>query len=289
MKYIRLIYLVTFVFILLYFFEFDYSGINFTKINPYLFLTSSILLYFGYFPYSYSWKQILNEFGIDISFKDSYKIISKTMITKYVPGKIAFFYTLVKSTSNCTKASNKELTYGLFVFQILIVITGLAFATLLFNTIPLEIPLISLILFLLVCLILSSSFFIKKLKLGLSKLIKVETFVSSIKLKRFISVLSILFLTWLVWSIAFLVLLKSLGIENIGFEIGFIFPVAVSSGILLFIAPGGLGFREGAMVYLLLSSGLSLESATTISIISRLWFICVELIIFFLGWLFNEK
>jgi len=50
------------------------------------------------------------------------------------------------------------------------------------------------------------------------------------------------------------------------------------------IAPGGLGAREGVMIGYLIFAGIPAIEATTIAVVSRLWFLLGEIFIFILGW-----
>jgi uncharacterized membrane protein YbhN (UPF0104 family) len=47
--------------------------------------------------------------------------------------------------------------------------------------------------------------------------------------------------------------------------------------------PGGLGVREGIIVLVLTATGLDVKVATTISVISRIWFISGEIFIFLMA------
>lgn len=63
----------------------------------------------------------------------------------------------------------------------------------------------------------------------------------------------------------------------------FAFSLSVSYGLLAVFMPGGLGVREGIIVLVLTATGLDVKVATTISVISRIWFISGEIFIFLMA------
>ncbi|HIA37549.1 MAG TPA: hypothetical protein EYN89_12675 [Flavobacteriales bacterium] len=70
---------------------------------------------------------------------------------------------------------------------------------------------------------------------------------------------------------------------------GFTFAIGTSLWILVIFAPEGIGVREGVLFAFLMLCGLEVPVATSISIASRLWFLCGEFFIFFLGLILKEK
>ena len=74
------------------------------------------------------------------------------------------------------------------------------------------------------------------------------------------------------------------------FSIAVIFswPLSISLGVLSLITPGGIGVREGIMTGFMVLTGMPLEEATTIAVISRLWFITGEVFIFLLSLVLNK-
>jgi hypothetical protein len=88
---------------------------------------------------------------------------------------------------------------------------------------------------------------------------------------------------WLVYSAGFHFLVAGLSTADISLGTGLGFPLALTAGLLAFIAPGGLGVREGVMVGYLVLAGLPLAEATAVSIAARLWFLAGEVLTFLLG------
>ena len=100
-----------------------------------------------------------------------------------------------------------------------------------------------------------------------------------IKLKVFILTTFI----WISWSLGFYFFIISFYDYDISVLIGFTFSLAATLGMLTFLAPGGLGIREGLLVSFLTQFMFSFSEATTISILSRFWFLSIEIIIFLIG------
>jgi uncharacterized membrane protein YbhN (UPF0104 family) len=88
---------------------------------------------------------------------------------------------------------------------------------------------------------------------------------------------------WLLWAAAFYLLVAALSGRAIDPAVALGFPLASSLGILVLVAPGGLGVREGIIVAYLGLAGIPPLEATTISIASRLWFLGGELAFFAAG------
>ncbi len=87
-------------------------------------------------------------------------------------------------------------------------------------------------------------------------------------------------LVWISLGIAFFLFVKSIyPIHITQFPIIMsIFAFAWSIGFMTLITPGGLGVREG-ILSLLLTSCLPPATATLIALLSRIWVICIEIIL----------
>ena len=87
---------------------------------------------------------------------------------------------------------------------------------------------------------------------------------------------------WLLWMLAFYFFVYAFKID---FSISIIFawPLGISLGVLALITPGGIGVREGIMTGFMVLTGIAIETATTVAVLSRLWFISGEIFIFFLS------
>ena len=88
---------------------------------------------------------------------------------------------------------------------------------------------------------------------------------------------------WLFWSVGFYFLALSMGFNETSFDIGFLFPLGSVAGILVLIAPGGIGVREGVLAAGLIYFKFSNEEAIALSSMSRLWFLCGEVVMFLIA------
>jgi uncharacterized membrane protein YbhN (UPF0104 family) len=66
-------------------------------------------------------------------------------------------------------------------------------------------------------------------------------------------------------------------------------PVAGIAGILSFIAPAGIGVREGVLTTLLANKGIPVTDAISVAVFSRLWFLGGESIIFLSALFVNKQ
>jgi len=113
--------------------------------------------------------------------------------------------------------------------------------------------------------------------------------IPSLSFKEVLKVLPWFFLYWILVSAGFYFLCQALTISGITFEAGLFFPLATTFGIISVIAPGGVGVREGILVVCLTLYGLDTETAITLSIASRLWFLIGEFFIFLFGVVLDRK
>lgn len=90
-------------------------------------------------------------------------------------------------------------------------------------------------------------------------------------------------LYWLLWTAGFYLLMLSAS-GSVPPLLSLAFPLSVTAGIIVIIAPGGLGVREGLITGFLAAGGMTPEYSLTIAVITRFWFIAGELFIFMLAW-----
>jgi len=96
-----------------------------------------------------------------------------------------------------------------------------------------------------------------------------------------IKILTISIFNWVIWSLAFYLFLLSIHNHDIiDLKVGMLFPLASVVGIIVLIAPGGLGFREGFLTIGLTVLGITAKDAASIAVLSRLWFLFGEFLFF---------
>jgi len=110
-----------------------------------------------------------------------------------------------------------------------------------------------------------------------------ELRIPRVDLKSTLAVLPWFVLTWALWAIGFLLLVRGLVPGAIPWSVALGFPLAATLGILAVIAPGGLGVREGVLTGYLVLAGIPIADATTVAVTSRLWFLIGEIFIFTAG------
>ncbi|MFW6224896.1 MAG: lysylphosphatidylglycerol synthase domain-containing protein, partial [Bacteroidota bacterium] len=115
----------------------------------------------------------------------------------------------------------------------------------------------------------------------LNKIFK-NNLLTNVPPKTLYSVLALLVLNFTIWSIGFYIMAISLGIE-IHVSNGFLFAFAAFVGVIVLIAPGGLGVREGIIVAGLVFYGLPEKEELSLSAFSRVWFLGGELLIFLIS------
>ncbi len=88
------------------------------------------------------------------------------------------------------------------------------------------------------------------------------------------------FVSWAAWCLSFYFLIGATTNQDVSVLCGLSFAFAGTVGLVVVISPGGIGVREGILTGILTLSGLPLQDATTVSVVSRLWFLCGEAFIF---------
>ncbi len=283
-----LLYL-SFLFLVYYLYKFDYLKVTGLKFN-YLYLFFSVLfLWLGFYLSTLSWWFILKKHHINVSKSMALSSHGLSVFAKYIPGKIwVILGRAAKASGNLY--SVKTASYASLKEQLLYVWEGL-----LLGWIPLLIyrgvDKYSLAIFLTILFITFFNFsdkvriFIIKI---IKKIFKKELDIPHISFKENINILLYIFVYWAAWIIAFYFLALSVFPET-SLNIGFVFPLSVTLGLLAVFVPGGIGVREGIMTAFMVLSGIPAEIAATISIISRLWFISGETFIFFFGFFVNKR
>ena len=249
---------------------------------------SLIFLFAGFLASTLSWWYALKVHNINISVKSAITSHGLSVFAKYIPGKI---WTVLGRASKISIETDvsvgvtsfislKEqlvylltgifvsiipvyLTYGFSLFFVFVLLSGVGLALIIFNKI------------------------IHKLLIKiLNKFLKKEIELPLLSIKEGLKLSLFNFILWFFWAGAFYFFGKSFDTE-FTFSLAFVFPVSVVYGVLAIILPGGIGVREGIISAYLSMSGLNLELATTISVVSRLWFFFGEVFIFLTSVLVN--
>jgi uncharacterized membrane protein YbhN (UPF0104 family) len=204
---------------------------------------------------------------------------------KYIPGKLWIILGRAGYISENYPWKLKDTSYVSFYTQILTIWIGLLIgaAGFLFIPIPAKWAIVFIAGFVLLTLIL----FVPSLQdyfLKISnKLFKKNIELPVIRVGELIRLVPYFLFDWLIRITGFALLLGALSPDFL--QLLFLpgYPLSITLGILAVFAPGGLGVREGVLVFWLHQGGLDIETATTISLVTRLWMLFGEIAIFALS------
>jgi len=281
---IRLLLFASFLFLIYYLINLDYLALSNINFNIYFLLGSLILLWSGFFISTVSWRVSLLAHNINTSQKTALYSHGISVFAKYIPGKM---WVVLGRAGIVSQKTNQPLilTSSVSLKEQL---------TYLFLGLIISLPTISLLKnqgFLSVVLIftaMGTGLFLFVLPVHqfilsvLSKLLKKEINIPFVNIKETWQYGKIIILYWLLWSFGFYFLTKSI-VPDVPVNIVFIFPLSVCYGLIAVFVPGGIGVREGIIVFLLKNAGIDIELAVSISVIQRLWFISGEVFIFVLA------
>lgn len=287
-------------FLVYYLYKFDYLNVQGLDLDPFYLIVATAILWAGFVVSTLSWWKALRVHNIFVSRKIALVSHGLSIFAKYIPGKIwvilgrASFVSLEKnSMRNASYISLKE--------QLIYVWLGLVIG---FGPLLYFYPLNSFVLLVLL-LIIFFTFFLYSRKFHqfvvsiIDKILKIlykrifkkkrrkPLDIPLVTFKEVIPLIVYIFSYWLLWMIAFYFFVLSFHVE-FSIAVVFCWPLSISLGVLSLITPGGLGVREGIMIGFMVMLGMALETATTIAIISRLWFISGEVFIFFLSLALNK-
>ncbi len=262
----------------------DLSTINVGK----YFVLSLIFLFGGFVMSAMSWWYAVKIHNIKASVNEGITSHGLSIFAKYIPGKV---WTILGRASKISMKHNlsvselsfislKEqlvyllsglivsvvpvyLVYGLSIFFIFVLLSAIGLMLIIFNK-----HMHSLFIFM------------------IRKIIKKEPELPLINVKEGFKLSIFSFILWLMWSTAFYFLGLSFS-DKFSMNLGFAFPVSVVYGVLALIMPGGIGVREGILIAYLTFASFDIETATYISISSRLWFFSGEVFLFLFALVFQ--
>jgi uncharacterized membrane protein YbhN (UPF0104 family) len=232
------------------------------------------------------WKMILALFGVQLPFRQSFKIMFVSAPGKYVPGKIWIYLSQVYLSQKSGIPKGVALVSMLLLFAGYVLAGAMVFAFSLFFWEGFSPWLI--VGFLLVSLWIFWSLFSGRIRNLLSKLLGLvsKRFSRAVTGERFsfnggtvdmARILLILLADWTIFAAAAYFLINSfyqMDIQHVIILCG-IFAVSVLAGIVSFFVPAGLGVREGVQSYLL-SLFIPISAAVLISLAMRAWMILGE-------------
>lgn len=245
---------------------------------------SMALLFLGFFLSTFSWRMALKKHGVDIAQGLATYSHGISVFTKYIPGKI---WTILgragivkhfadKSLSELSAISLKEQFIYLFIGILISIVPSYM------STQNIQLLLIELISLGALFIILFSNKLSDGINQLLFKVVRRQFVFPRTSLRQGATISLYVAIYWITWTLAFYFLLLACHFEAHPF-MAFAFPISVVYGLLAIFAPGGIGIREGIMVFILTKSGLSVPEAISFGVLSRIWFVAGEVFIFFLA------
>lgn len=271
------------IFMLYYLWRFDYLVVRDINFNYSWLIIATLLLWAGFVMSTQSWRKALSIHGIKVSRRISLVSHGLSIFAKYIPGKVwvilgrASFVSIEKhAIRNTSYISLKE--------QLIYVWLGLLIGI---GPILYYYPLNSFVILVLLLTVFFTFFLYSKafhsfvIKV-LSRILKKELDVPLVTFREVAPLILNVLAYWVLWIMAFYFFVLSFEVP-FAFSIIFSWPLGISLGVLALITPGGIGVREGIMTGFMVLTGMEVEVATTIAVLSRLWFISGEIFIFFLS------
>ncbi len=258
------------------------------------FATGTLVFAFSYFIQLWAWYLITLKLGITLSIRETMESWFYSQLGKYLPGKIWLllgrFY-LYESKGK----SKKLISTALYFEMVTIIMAGgiIFFASLfLFKEAPsffLGGQIGWAILLLGIAFLLIYPGFLQKIMNRFLIRFKRETITLPISYCDVLRILSICILAWLIGGVGFYLFVDSLYPVPSRYFLFFTGSLAVSStlGLVAVFAPGGLGVREGALVYLL-THLIPAPIAVILSVMTRLWMTLIEIGLIGVVYLFGK-
>lgn len=279
---LRYLPFVTVIFIMFYLLRSGFPAES-LELKPLSFFISLLFLASVFFLRAFIWYKFLIRFGIHVSKRIALSSYLRTMLLKYIPGKV---WSIVGQASLVAQHgySFKNCSVVSLFLQMVMIISGLGigiFGILIFNypILPSWICYISLFTIAGVVIVSTQQFIVPAL--NIRYIPNPVRRLAGLKLPPLADIFLLCFLNWLAMGGAFLLFIRSIGF-NLGFFILFLQPLANNIGIISSFAPAGLGVREGAMAGYLVIADTSPSVAALIALASRFWFLLAELFVFLL-------
>jgi len=261
------------------------------QFNYYLLILSFVIQILALFWLVKIWQRMLRHTGSSVSYFKLFKVWFFTDLAKYIPGKVWQFlgmiYMLEKqgvpkmnTFSTAVLAQSSSVISGLFISVIFL---GADLYSRFFSTNPGLIvagTVLSLGVLVFFCY---PKVLERILNWGLG-ILKKEKISLDITVKDVIIYLLSYSLSWLLFGLAFLIFVKSMAQADFNMypTLTGAFAFSLNIGFLAIFTPGGIGVREGVLVFLL-SSFFPLPVSTLISLLSRLWMTVGELLCFLIA------
>jgi glycosyltransferase 2 family protein len=286
----KILFYLSFVFLVYYLYTSDYLIIP--KFKNYLWLLFSVLLLLlGTIYQAINWKYVLAILGINSSVRQSIISVGLSIFMKYIPGKVLVVLGRAAYISNKYSVSLTVTTGASLLTQLITLWTGLLLGLLVIFGVNIGFHVNLLIIISLIVLSTPILYpgILYKIAFLINKLLKKNIYFPSVALIDLVKTIPSFILTWLLWGFGFYFLSLSAFPDNTDIRIALAFPLAATLGIIALVAPGGIGVREGLLVGVLVLLDFQVSEATTVALLSRLWFLIGESFVFLISVLLKTK
>ncbi len=275
---------ISLAFLFVFLFKYRYIALEFHRFDLAPLILSFSLLFFGFLSNAYCWYAMCKQITEKISIAEGIISLGLSIFGKYIPGKVWVVMGRASYISR-TGISLKTATQLSLYTQVMSIWVGSTLGLISIVGDDLETPhkwLIILSWFIFNFLIMLLFYVGSPIRRRFFPSLEGDIHSSKLlTINRVLKVLPAFFICWLFWTAAFFFFVDSiLSDGHYAWYMAFVFPLAATISILIIIFPGGLGVREGLLVFFLMKSGLSLEQATLVSLASRIWFTIGEVFIF---------
>jgi len=227
--------------------------------------------------------------GVNLNFKQAFVSQGIPVFTKYIPGRV---WTILGRAAliKDDKHSIKILSFISFKEQLIYLCLGtlISIYPIIHTDKIKEYSIVIIVLSILMFFILFSRKLQEWFEAIWFKLFKKKIHLPKISVKEFIQLSFVIIIWWLLWSAGFYFLLKAV-LNTVPVYFAFAFPLSVVIGLVSIIFPGGIGIREGMIIFFLVSNGISTEISILVSVLARIWFILAEVILVITAMAFKKQ
>ena len=249
--------------------------------NYSLLIISIIIITISYLLMSFLWWLTLKKMNKKISFSKSFRIYFSSMLGRYVPGKALLVISRIYMTQKQgieRKEAFASIVLDLALFSLSGIILFL-FTLPFFEIIPKEIIWPLFVAGILLLPLVHPKLLKKIINLGL-KIIKKQPIRFRMKFKNSFTLLLLHILRWIIQGIGMYLFAKSFLPTSplLIYIIPGVYALSIVLGMLMIIAPGGLGIREGLIV-LLLAPFMPTTLIILFSLTSRILLTLIEIVL----------
>ena len=251
----------------------------------YWLLIVSYLCLFGWFAtFAGAWKLILAAYGSHLRFFRAFQIMAVSNLGKYIPGKV--WFTLGRMYLAKQFGVPERISIAGVVLETLLLVISAGMIGLLtvagpwMEQVPFRVSVLALVVVLCGLLVVHPRIFGRLANFALRKL-KRDEIQMNLSYGGIVGLLVLYFVVWLWQGIGFFFLIRSfyeIEIAQWPFFWG-IYTLAWMIAFLSLLTPGGLGVREGIMIFFL-SFYMPVSMAIIVAVLARVWTTIAELAFF---------